>query len=110
MPEPKQDAGIPQLVTELWEMVVAYFKQEAVEPLKALLRFMAYGVAGGICTSVGLVALLIGVLRLLQTETGSTFQGGLSPLPYVITLATGLVVIALAARAIVSGATRKAGS
>ncbi|MHB1855084.1 MAG: hypothetical protein ACYCSJ_08635 [Acidimicrobiales bacterium] len=110
MPEPKQDPGIPQLVSELWEMVVAYFKQEAVEPLKALLRFVAYGVAGGVCTSIGLVVLLVGVLRLLQTETGSTFHGDLTPLPYVITLATGMVVAALAARAIVSGATRKAGS
>ena len=98
-----RDGSIPELVSELKELVVAYFKQEALEPFKALGRFLAYGIGGGLLTAGGLVILLVAVLRLLQAETGSTFTGNLSALPYVITLVTGLVVVALAARAIVSG-------
>ena len=98
-----KEAGVPQLAQELREMVVAYFKQETLEPLKSLGRFLAYGVGGGLLTAAGVVVLLVGVLRLLQAETGSTFHGNLTALPYVITLFTGLLIAGLAARAIVSG-------
>lgn len=108
MTDPKTDQGIPELLSELREMVVAYLKQETLEPFKGLLKFIGFGVAGAISLSVGLVTLLVGVLRLLQNETGSWFRGDMSPVPYAITLATGLVVAAVAARAIVSGRASRA--
>ena len=37
--------------------------------------------------------LLLGVLRVLQTETGTVFEGSLSWLPYLITAVFGLVVL-----------------
>ena len=42
--------------------------------------------------------LLVGGLRALQTETGSTFEGNWSWVPYLITLAGAGIVIALVAR------------
>ena len=45
----------------------------------------------------GFVMLMLGGLRALQTETGTTFTGNWSWAPYVITLAGGGVVIGLAA-------------
>ena len=98
-----KEPSVTQLVQELREMVVAYFKQETLEPLKALGRFLAFGVGGALLVAGGVVVLLVGVLRLLQAETGSTFHGNLTALPYVITLVTGLLVAGLAVRAILSG-------
>ena len=42
---PEQEKSIPQVLTELWEMLVSYGKQETVEPLKGLGRFVAFGMA-----------------------------------------------------------------
>ena len=81
---------------ELRELVVAYFKQETVGPLKDLGRFVAFGVGGSIVIGVGVSLLLLGGLRLLQTETGDAFVGNWSWVPYLTVLATAGVVIALA--------------
>jgi hypothetical protein len=105
----ERDQGIPKLVTELFEMVVAYAKQETIEPLKRLGKFVAWGLAGGMLTSLGIVVLLAGVLRLLQNETGSTFRGDMSPLPYAITLAAGMMVLGWAARSVLSGGRKARG-
>ena len=109
--DPKEggrDQGVPQLVGELWELVVAYLKQETIEPLKGLGRFLGFGVPGAVLSALGLAVLLLAALRVLQTKTGSTFSGNLTALPYVITAATGMAVAALAVVAIVSGRSRRA--
>jgi hypothetical protein len=86
------DKSLPREVSELWQLVLAYFKQETIGPLGSLGRFIGYGVAGSIVGGFGLVLLVLGGLRLLQTETGSHFQGNLSWIPYVIMLVTCLVL------------------
>ena len=103
-----RDQGVPQLVGELWELVVAYLKQETVEPLKGIGKFLGWGIPGAVLSALGLAVLLLAALRVLQTKTGSTFSGNLTELPYVITAATGIAVAALAGVAIVSGRSRKA--
>ena len=100
MAERKGEAkSIPQLLSELRELIVAYVRQEAVDPLKNLGRYLAYGVAGSIVLGIGLVLLLLGALRALQTETGSSFTGNLSWLPYLIVLGGCAVIIGLAVAA-----------
>jgi len=74
---------VPTLLREIVTMVVAYAKQETVEPLKGLGRFVAFGAAGIVVAGTGLFLLVLGGLRLLQTETGSTFRGHLKFLPYL---------------------------
>ncbi len=90
MPEPN-DSGdptdLPSHVQDLSKLVVAYLKQETIEPLKDLKRFVAFGLGGSALVGFGLVLLFLGVLRLLQDETGDAFRGHLSFLPYVITVA-----------------------
>ena len=90
MPEPT-DSGdptdLPSHVQDLSKLVVAYVKQETVEPLKGLARFIGWGLGGSALIGVGLVILFLGVLRLLQDETGAAFRGTLSFMPYMITVA-----------------------
>jgi hypothetical protein len=95
------DGGFVSDVKDLWELVVAYFKQETIDPIKGLGRFVAWGLAGSLAVGMGGVLVVLGILRLLQTETGETFDGNWSFVPYLITL----VVAALGA-----GAALKAGS
>lgn len=102
------DQGVPQLISELRDLVVSYFKQETIEPLKGLGKFLGFGIPGAVLAALGLAVLLVAALRVLQTDTGSTFHGNLTALPYVITAATGIVVAALAGVAIVAGRSRRA--
>jgi hypothetical protein len=76
--------SLPAQAQDLWQLVVGYAKQETLDPIKGLGRFVGFGLAGALVGSVGLVLLLIGGLRLLQTETGSAFAGRRTWIPYVI--------------------------
>ena len=92
------DKALPAQAAELWDLVRAYAKQETVEPIKGLARYAAFGVAGSVLLALGLLLLLLGGLRALQTETGDTFDGSWSWAPYLIALAGAGLVIALVLR------------
>ena len=83
-----------ETATELKAMLVDYAKQETVGPLKALGKWVAFGLAGAICVVIGVVFWSFALLRLLQSETDA-LDGGLSFLPYVITLVTVLIAMAV---------------
>jgi hypothetical protein len=83
-PASNQNPPLPQLVKELWELVVAYFKQETVVPLKQLGRWVGFGILGALLLGVGVLLLALAGLRALQDETGTTFTGNLSWIPYLI--------------------------
>jgi hypothetical protein len=85
------------------QLVIDYVKQETIGPLKGVGRFLAFGIAGSLALCVGLVLLLVGLLRLLQSETGTTFAGNLTWLPYVIVAVAALLVIGLAAWRVAKG-------
>jgi len=72
-----------------------YAKQETLGPLKGAGRWLALGAAGAVFIGLGSVFVLIGVLRLLQTET-SAFDGGWSWVPYLIVLVAAAIVAAIA--------------
>ena len=82
---------------EVKDLVIAYAKQETIEPIKGLGRFLAFGMAGSFLLSIGLLLLLLAGLRALQTETGTTFTGNWSWAPYmiVLTVAAGLAGLTL---------------
>ena len=104
-----QKAGaedISTLVREIGTMLVEYVKQETLDPIKGLARFVAVGLAGMVVTGIGIVLLLLGGVRLLQDEAGSAFDGHLKFLPYVFALIVCAVVAAGALRA-TSGPGRK---
>jgi len=101
LPDSK-DKSLPTLATELWELVVAYLKQETIEPIKGLGRFVAFGIAGSIVLTLGLVLLVLGGLRAVQVETSPHLTGSLTWVPYLVVLVAAGLFAGLAARAITS--------
>lgn len=65
-------------------MVVAYAKQETLDPLRSLVRFAAWGTAGALLLAVGGVVATLAILRLLQGEVGAHLGGDLSWVPYSV--------------------------
>jgi hypothetical protein len=98
-------SGLRDEGQETVKLVVAYIRQETLDPVKGLGRYVLFGVAGSVALSIGLVILGVGLLRLLQTETGTTFAGNLSWIPYVIVLIVVVGVAALAVKAVSRGVT-----
>ena len=96
-----QNPDLGDSVQDLWNTVVAYAKQETIEPIRALGRFISRGTAGSALIAIGSVLLVVALLRVLQTETGSAFTGNLSWIPYLITLVAAAGVGGLAVWAIV---------
>jgi hypothetical protein len=92
MADRSDEKSLPTQIGELWRLVLAYFRQETVEPVRNLGRFVAFGVAGSLVLGMGLALLVLATLRFFQTETGSTFTGHLSWVPYVIMLLVSLVL------------------
>jgi hypothetical protein len=79
--------------SETLDLAKRYFLQETVGPLKHIGRTLAFGLAGAVVAGVGATLCLIGLLRALQFETGSTFSGDWSFAPYVLTALVGVAVI-----------------
>jgi len=94
--------ALPQLVIELRDLIIAYVRQETVTPIKNLGRYILFGVGGALLLGLGVVLLGVGALRLLQTETGSTFRGDWSWAPY------GIVFVALIAGGLITWKARGA--
>ena len=91
--EPK---SIPEVATELWAMTKDYASQETIDPLKGVGRYFGYGGIGALLGSIGVILLMLSLLRALQTETGTTFQGNWSWAPYMIVLVVAGAVAAYA--------------
>lgn len=95
-----QAKGTPQIISELWELVRDYAKQETVDPLKYLGRFVGFGTAAALLGGTGVILVLLAVLRALQTETGPHLTGNLSWIPYLATLVVAGLLAAISAAAI----------
>ena len=77
---------LPQLITELRDLVVNYLKQQTLVPLQQLGRYIGFGLAGSLLLGFGVVFLALSGLRALQEETGDTFTGDWSWVPYLIVI------------------------
>jgi hypothetical protein len=94
VPEPEERSStVVGKGQDVWELLVAYAKQETVEPLKGLGRWVAAGAGGSLLIATGLSLLLLSALRALQTETGTTFTGNWSWAPYMIVLVGAALVV-----------------
>ena len=83
-----------QGVAEVVDLVKAYVRQELLGPLRGAGRWVSMGLAGSVALVVGMVLLLLSLLRALQTETGTAFEGDRSWIPYLIAVGALVAVIA----------------
>ncbi len=95
--------GLRHAGDDAFQLTVDYLKQETVEPLKGLGRFLYMGIAGSFFLAGGILLILIGILRLLQTETGTALSGDWSWVPYAAVVLLGIAVIGVAAWRITAG-------
>ena len=82
----KRNKSLPGEAQDILQLVIGYAKQETLDPVRNLGRFLGFGMGGALLGSLGAVLLLLGGLRLLQTETGSAFDGNLTFIPYLLVL------------------------
>lgn len=78
-----RDKGLGRDLNELVSLVIAYAKQETIVPLRNLVRFVAFGVAGSILIAAGGAVLTLTAVRIVQTETGNHLRGNLTWVPYL---------------------------
>jgi hypothetical protein len=89
------------------QLIVDYVKQETLQPLKGLGRFVLFGIVGSVALAVGLIILAVAFLRVLQGETGTTFAGNWSWAPYLICTVALVVVAVVAVAAVQRGQARR---
>ena len=99
--------GLRHAGDDAFQLTVDYLKQETIEPLRGLGRFLYMGIAGSFFLAFGILLILLGVLRLLQTETGTALKGDWSWVPYAVVIVLGLMVIGVAVWRITAGPGRQ---
>jgi hypothetical protein len=82
-------------VGELANLVIAYAKQETIDPIRGAGRWLAFGFAAVLALSFGIAFLALGTLRLLQFEVFANATTW-SWIPYFIVMALCVIVALLA--------------
>lgn len=95
-----EEKGTAEVVADLWQLVKDYAKQETVDPLKSIGRFLAYGLGGAILLSLGILMGVLAILRALQASGRHHFDDHLSWAPYAIALVITLAILGFAIRTI----------
>jgi hypothetical protein len=86
-----------ETLRELRDLIVAYVRQETVEPIKGLGKYVAFGLLGALLIGTGIVFVEIGVLRVLQgTSSDPHFTGNWSWAPYAIVVVASLAAAVIA--------------
>ena len=78
------------------ELVKQYAAQETLGKLKGARRWLVFGAAGSVLLGLGLMLLLLGGLRFVQTEFDTTFDGAWSWVPYALVVLASAIVLAVA--------------
>jgi hypothetical protein len=99
--------GLRHAGDDAFQLTVDYLKQETIDPLRGLGRFLYMGIAGAFFLAFGILLILLGILRLLQTETGTALTGDWSWVPYAVVVLLGLMIIGIAVWRITAGPARE---
>ena len=110
-----RSASPAETISDLKTLLVDYAKQETIDPLRGIGRYLGFGLGGAVLVGTGLMLLSLAGLRALQSETGDYFhrerEWGFVPddltwLPYLIVLLGLAAAIALLARLVTGGGDR----
>jgi flagellar biosynthesis protein FliQ len=99
-------ASLQRDFQEVRDLFVRYLKEQTVQPLKELGRYVAFGALGSVFVAFGVVVGLLGLLRMFQALF-PVLDGSLSWIPYLIVVVLALAVAGLVVQRIVSGAPRR---
>jgi len=99
-------ASLQRDLEEIRDLFLRYFKEQTIQPLKELGRFVAFGVLGSLFVAFGVVMALLGVLRMMQ-DVFPVLDGSLSWIPYLVVAVAGALVAALVVQRVVSGVPRR---
>jgi flagellar biosynthesis protein FliQ len=99
-------ASMQRDLQEIRDLFVRYFKEQTVQPLKELGRFVLFGAVGSVFVAFGVVIGLLGVLRMVQALF-PVLDGSLSFIPYLIVVVLALLVGALVVQRVFAGAARR---
>jgi hypothetical protein len=108
----KAGGGARDGASDLLQLIIAYVKQETLDPVMRQLKKLGWGVAGGACMALGTAFLALGFVRALQTEFGTAravrsavFRADFNSAPTVVyTSPRSGSVIAIASSRLPSGA------
>ena len=78
-----KDKSVSTLAREFYELVVTYAKQETVDPIRDIGRYVGWGFAGALLIATGGVMLTLATLRAIEVETGRHLHGELTWVPYM---------------------------
>ncbi|MEX1218501.1 MAG: hypothetical protein WEA11_08295 [Acidimicrobiales bacterium] len=76
--------SVPEILQDLWDLLVAYARQETIDPLRNIGRYVAFGIGGMAFITAGVLLFGLSGLRALQTQTGELFAGFWSWVPYLV--------------------------
>jgi hypothetical protein len=91
---------------EIKTLALRYIKEETIQPIKEMGRFVLWGALGSLLVGFGYLFLLFGALRFLQDQF-KVLDGTLSWIPYLIVVALAALVIALTLWRIISGTAKR---
>jgi membrane protein YqaA with SNARE-associated domain len=80
----RRNVSLGDQVMELKDLVIAYFRQETLDPITSLGRFILWGLLGAVMIGIGVVFLALAALRALETETDGHLDGNWSWVPYLV--------------------------
>lgn len=91
---------------EIKSLALRYIKEETIQPVKEMGRFVAWGALGSLLVGFGFFFLLLGALRFLQYQF-KVLDGTLSWIPYLIVVVLAAIIIALTLWRIVRGTAKR---
>lgn len=87
----KRAAKAPTL-GEMYDLVRDYVKQETLDPIRGAGRWMAWAALGAVTLILGMTFLMLGLLRLVQSEL-FTANDGKTWIPYLIVVIVSVALV-----------------
>jgi hypothetical protein len=77
---------------EMYDLLRDYVKQETLDPIRGAGRWMAWAALGAVSLILGVTFLMVGLLRLVQSELFNS-NDGKTWIPYLIVVVVSLALV-----------------